>query len=86
MRGRGILRNRTVLAAFATSSAFLGAWKVAYVPGTDRARRLRATLHKHSHLLSERVLADRGLDLSDSYHRLIVYLKEALSASDAGDS
>ena len=56
------------------------------MPVIDLSRSPRATLHKHSHLLSERVLADRGLDLSDSYHRLIVYLKEALSASDAGDS
>jgi hypothetical protein len=67
------------------ASVFLGAWKVADVPGVDLSRSVRATLHEHSHLLSERVLADRGLDLSDSCHRLIVYLKEALSALDPGD-
>jgi len=46
----------------------LGVWEIAYVPGADRSRRLRASLHKHSHLLAKRVLADRSLDLSDAFH------------------
>ena len=63
----------------------LGAWDVADVPGADNSRRLRATLHEHSNLLSERVLADRSLDLSDAFHRLIVYLQEAISSLSFGE-
>ena len=62
-----------------------GTWEVADVPGADHPRRVRATLHEHSHLFSERVLADRSLDLSDAFHRLIVYLQEAISPLSVGE-
>jgi hypothetical protein len=63
----------------------LGAWEVADMPSVDPSRRLRATLHEHSYLLPERVLADRSLNLSNGFHRLIVNLQEAISPSDASD-
>ena len=54
------------------------------MPDADLSRSLRATLHKHSHFLSELVLADRSLDVSDGFHRLIVHLQEAISPLYAG--
>jgi hypothetical protein len=42
-------------------------------------------LHNHAHLLSERVPADRTLDLSDGFHRPIAHLQEAISPSHAGE-
>jgi hypothetical protein len=58
----------------ATPASALGARIIADMPGTDLSRSLRATLHEHSHLLPERVLADRGLDVANRLHRLAVYL------------
>jgi hypothetical protein len=61
-------QNRAALASA------LGARIIADMPSGHLSRSLRATLHEHSHLLPERVLADRGLDVSHRLHRLAVYL------------
>jgi hypothetical protein len=63
----------------------LGVWEVADVPGMDLSRSLRAMLHNHAHLLPERVLADRTLDVSDRFHRPIAHLQEAISPPHAGE-
>jgi hypothetical protein len=56
------------------------------MPTADFSRSFRAALHEHSHLLPERVLADRSLDVNHRLHRLAIYLQEALSALDASES
>ena len=68
------------------STSALGARIITDVPTADLSWSFRATLHEHSYLLPEWVLADRSLDVNHRLHRLAIYLQEALSALDASES